>query len=125
MARSVWLFARPLSGADIIPPLASLSTGKYHFCHWGVFVTTVSIADLNALLLRTNHQVSGPMQEFDLGVMYELFLVGNRNKINITRPFKVMTVREQWGNASAKYIGLTEMSHDKIVEEGKSRINQC
>lgn len=65
------------------------------------------------------------MQKFDLGVMYELRREdGNWNTVNVTRPFRVSAVREQWGNASATYIGATDMFHDEIEEEGDSRISQ-
>jgi hypothetical protein len=117
MARFVWLFTRPLSAADVVPLLESVSNGKSHLCHWGVLVTDITKPDLNALLLR-NKQVTG-IEKTELGIMYELFrLETTQNVVNITRPFTVSTLRALWHVYSAMYIGATEMPHNAIEREG-------
>lgn len=117
MGRLVWIFARPVELTNFLPSRNVILAGKYHFCHWGVFVTAISEADLNAILLRTNTATC--MEEIELGVMYEIFPDENKlHVLDVTRPFKVSTLKNKWETLSVRPIGMTEFLDDKIDEEG-------
>jgi hypothetical protein len=117
MKYSVWLFTRPLSYASFFPPLAQTSSGKDHLRHWGVLVSEMTLIDAQVFLQRTT--AYGGNDTTDLGVMYELFRDGNnKNNVNITRPFRMASIRKDWGTFSCEYIGQTSMTHIQIKREG-------
>jgi hypothetical protein len=118
MKYSVWLFTRPLSYARFFPPLAQTSAGKDHLRHWGILVSDMTLLDAQVLLARATPY--GGNDSTDLGVMYELFRdINNKNNVNITSPFRVLSIRKDWGMFSCQYIGQTDMTHARIKREGK------
>jgi hypothetical protein len=114
---SVWLFIRPLSWSTIFPPLAVTSQDKHHLCHWGVLVTELSLVDAQALIQR-NTTIRGT-ENIALGKMYELMRDEyNRNNAH-AHGFDLMKLKDQWSTFSAQYIGLTDLNHQRIKNEGK------
>jgi hypothetical protein len=119
MKYSVWLFTRPLPIATFFPPLAQTSAGKDHLRHWGILISEMTLMDAQVYFQRTTDY--GGNDNTDLGVMYELFRdTNNKNNVNITRPFRIMTIRKDWRMFSCEYIGQTNMTHAKIKKEGRS-----
>ena len=117
LERGIWLFARPLSHAQGIPALVSTSDGRFHFCHWGVLITELSIPDLNALLYRS--RVGIGVEDDGLGVLYQLERTsGAAYAVTRSETFTASSVRTSWPNFSAKYIGGTGMLDDEISAEG-------
>lgn len=119
-SRSVWIFARPLSGASIFPTptTATSSHGKFHLCHWGILVTDLSIVDVKALTLRSKQ---GPSMTDDtpLGTMWELIrTLTNESTVNMSQPFEVSMLKEQWVTFSAKHIGSTRLTDDQVQNSG-------
>jgi hypothetical protein len=119
-SRSVWIFARPLSGASIFPgpATATSSQGKFHLCHWGILVTDLSIVDVKALTLRSK-QGSGTTDNTPLGTLWELIrTLENQSTVNMSQPFRVSMLKEQWITFSAKHIGSTKLTDEQVQNEG-------
>jgi hypothetical protein len=118
--RGVWLFAKPLSGAQGIPALVSTSDGRFHLCHWGVLVTELSVTDLTVILQSNRAGFGGTKdKDDDLGALYELYRIkGSLYTVRISHPFTTSMLRVFWTNFSPKYIGDTQMQDNKIAEEG-------
>lgn len=114
MVLSVWLFARPLSWANIIPALQFVSDGKFPLCHWGVLVTERLLEVDNVLV----HRAVAPGEE--LGIMYELHRDdSNLNTVHISRPFSSTNLQGEWSSFTAKLIGTTGMSVRDIENHGQ------
>lgn len=118
--RSVWLFARPLSLANLFSPLGLTSAGKYHLCHWGVLVTPLSARELRSILIKLN-KLAEECPQFDgsMGTMWELNRVeGTVNTVNKTTSFSPSLVRKEWKLLSACSAGETTMTDEEIQVQG-------
>lgn len=121
--RSVWIFARPLSGSGVFPASSMVAASHGHFplCHWGVLVTELSIVDVKALISRDGG--SSVTDDLKLGVMWELLRrPDNKTTVNKSNPFKVATIKQLWSTLSAQYIGRTLMIDEEVQSEGNSPI---
>lgn len=60
-------------------------------------------------------------EHVELGTMWELFRTqNNTNDVNVSRPFRLSMVREQWTAYSAECVGTTSLNDDDIQRAGKS-----
>jgi hypothetical protein len=117
MIYTVWLLTRPLSYAISIRPLATLSFGKHHLCHWGLLVSEMTILDAKVIFLRTLEY--GANDDTELGTMYDLCRdEKSRNMVNVKRPFRVSHLRTEWNTFTAQYVGETKMKYGDISIEG-------
>ena len=117
LSKNVWIFAKPLSGASVIPTFitALISRGKFPLCHWGVLITHLTSVDVERLEFRTGELGQG---DDSFGVLWELNRApDDKNTVNV-QPFTLLTLKNQWIKFSAKYIGTTTMNHDEIQREG-------
>lgn len=118
LKRAVWLFARPLSGAEGYPALAATSLVTFHFCHWGVLVTELSVTDLNVFIHRKRN-VPGA-REMNLGVFFELHrTTGSEYIVSVSQPFTPAKLNAFWENFSAKHLGETIKRDGEIYASGK------
>lgn len=118
MKYTVWLFTRPLSYATLFPPLAVISNGKEHFCHWGVLVSDMTLLDGQAILLRKIEY--GGNDKTDLGTMYDLFREKDGHiNVNINRPFTMAIIKREWRWLSVQYVGETHMTYEMIKDESE------
>ena len=107
---NVWLMARPLSRTSFIPPLTSLSDGRYPLSHWGVLVTDLPVNDIE-------HHLENPYgsAEWQLGTLYELRRIHeNNHSVNIIKPFLSSDLRVEWRRVSKMWLGVTTKSHEEI-----------
>lgn len=119
MPQFVWLFARPLSLANLFSPFELTSQGRYHLCHWGVLVSHRSVTEAKELLIRSGSEKNPDVVDSVLGIMWELNRMENdTNTVNTIRPFTVATVKDQWTIFSAEYLGETVMDYAQIQTEG-------
>lgn len=113
---SVWVITRPLSYANLIPPLAFTSIGKIHLHHWGVFVTDLTFLDIQVIMQRTRAWEDG---ETSVGALYDLRRDETVNNVNVVRPFTLAIIRREWPAFSTQYVRKTDMIHEKIELEGR------
>jgi hypothetical protein len=114
VGRSVWIFARPLQFATIFGS-QFVSHGKFPFCHWGMLITELDVDTVKELL--TEHDMT--TEDSSLGEMWELFRRENdSNEIDVTRPFKLSDVGEDWNLFSAEPLGMTTLNNEQIEDEG-------
>lgn len=117
---NIWIFARPLSGNGIFPAsaMAVTSHGYFHLCHWGVFLTRLSIVDVKAIVLRQGLRWT-EFTDFELGVMWELHqLHDHKSTVDCTNPFLISTLKTQWTMCSGQYMGVTSYTLDEIQLKG-------
>ena len=120
LPRHVWIFARPLSATAIFPTFGFTSHGKFHLCHWGVLVSEFDLKALQEIMSRPSGDPE--IDEMPLGVMWELFRTEqNTNSINVTRPLRLATIREQWSTDSAERVGITALDDEGIQKAGMRR----
>lgn len=111
---NVWLLARPLTRTSFIPPLTSLSDGKYPLCHWGVLITNLSVTDI-----EYHFENRYGSAERHLGTLYELRRIDeNQHSVNMIQPFLTSDLRAEWRRVSKKWLGLTTKSNQEISAAG-------
>ena len=115
---SIWLITRSLYYAKDFPPLEFTSNGRDHLRHWGVIVSELSIIDIQVIMQRSRGNWGTELTS--LGTLYELFRDGSQqNTVNVIRPFHMGMIREDWRGFSSQYIGLSDMTHEMIEQEGR------
>ena len=116
--RSVWIFARPIRFATIFGT-QFVSHGTYPFCHWGVLVSPLNFETIKSLL--TDPTSSSDGEDTVLGDMWSLSLREDVGEpVDVTRPFQLSNVTEQWGLFSTECVGTTELTDEEIQEAGST-----
>jgi len=109
--KSVWILARPVSGANWFPMLAKSSAGKFHLCHWAVLVSNLLIEEIKDGFMRKRRSRFSN-SKCNLGTLYELQRIGDQNT--------------DWLTVSAEYVGMTPMTNHEISVQGEQYVaNQC
>jgi hypothetical protein len=117
---NVWLLARPLLCTSFIPPLTSLSDGKYPLCHWAVLITNLSVDYIQQHF--ENRYSSGGQS---LGTLYELQRADSHQySVNII-PFPASALRSEWRRVSNQWLGVTTKSNDEISVAGSRQYLRC
>src|SRR5438045_8473980 len=110
---NVWLLARPLSHTSLIPPLASLSDGKYPLCHWGALITELSVNDIEE---HFENRYGSP--ERNMGTLYALHRAENQYSANILPPFLPSNLQAEWRRISTTWLTVTTKSSEASSTSG-------
>jgi len=111
-SNEVWLLTRPLQKSI----LKNVSEERDHLRHWGVLVNFCSMTRIKYLLNMKGSD--DPV----LGTLYELRLA--KGCILGADPLKLSSLKHNWPECSAKYIGKTEVTDVDIEGEGRKIINE-
>jgi len=123
--KSVWILARPVSGANWFPMLAKSSAGKFHLCHWAVLVSNLLIEEIKDGFMRKRRSRFSN-SKCNLGTLYELQRIGDQNTVNISLSFGIAQLDTDWLTVSAEYVGMTPMTNHEISVQGEQYVaNQC
>ena len=120
--RNVYVIARPLQSAG---PASFLSEGKFPFCHWGLLVTKFKEVEMSRRIRNVENTVRDPSRAKPWGTLFELCRdAHDKNTYNVEYDFEGEEWYLEWKHISVAFIGNTDVSDEKLAEEGESHIDR-